>query len=260
MTWHAKATGWGYSRTSTEAYDNAVEIYNALSSFGWTRQAVCAAIGNCEHEGIYNPWQWEADNPMRRSQWRYWTATSRGGNSDAPADYDAKDSSGEYLSPMRHGYGLWGFTPADKYLTLHSDVTALPSYAPNFRDVSGRPSDGYAQCYYLHYHGEWNRARLPDALPVVYSIQEFSQLTYSINVMAGLFVYGYEGPWWYPEYKEDWWNKWTQERAEAARYWNEHLPGSPSPPGPEPPTPGTLNKIVLLSNRQWWRPVNRHNQ
>ena len=61
MAWHNKQTGY-YSRTSTEAYDNAIMVYNILSSWGWHRSSVCAVLGNMEVESGYNPWRWQGDS------------------------------------------------------------------------------------------------------------------------------------------------------------------------------------------------------
>ena len=61
MAWHNKQTGY-YSRTSTEVYDNAIMVYNILSSWGWHRSSVCALLGNMEVESGYNPWRWQGDS------------------------------------------------------------------------------------------------------------------------------------------------------------------------------------------------------
>ena len=36
MPWHVKATGWGYTRTSQEAKDNATMVMDILFALGWS--------------------------------------------------------------------------------------------------------------------------------------------------------------------------------------------------------------------------------
>ena len=131
MTWHAKATG-GYNRLSTEATDNAQEIANILiTTYGWTLEAASGALGNMQYEVGMNPWRWQADNILSRSQ-----AQSAGST---------------------HGYGLIGWTPARKYQFNNAqssggviyfpnyDQENYPGYGPNWSDVPGLVTDGQAQ-------------------------------------------------------------------------------------------------------------------
>lgn len=131
MTWHAQATG-GYSRLSTEATENAQEIANILiNQYGWTLEAASGALGNMQYEVGMNPWRWQADNILTRSQ-----AQSAGST---------------------HGYGLIGWTPARKYQFNNAqssggvvyfpnyDQESYPGYGPNWSDVPGLITDGQAQ-------------------------------------------------------------------------------------------------------------------
>ena len=52
--WYAKKYG-AYNRTDSEAENNAVMIYNALSARGWLINPICAVLGNMEVESGYNP-------------------------------------------------------------------------------------------------------------------------------------------------------------------------------------------------------------
>ena len=94
--WHAKRTG-GYSRTTTEAKDNAEMCYGVLNSLGWCLEAVAAILGNQEGESVYNPWRWQGDNVLNYGDYRI----------------------GEIPPPLvQYGcaYGLFQQDPAAKYL------------------------------------------------------------------------------------------------------------------------------------------------
>ena len=95
MPWHVKATGWGYTRTSQEAKDNATMVMDVLSSLGWGKAAVCAALGNFEAESVYNPWLWQGDEPLATTDGRI--GTVGGGN-------------------IGHAYGLMQADPAANYV------------------------------------------------------------------------------------------------------------------------------------------------
>ena len=121
--WSAKVYG-GYDRTSNEAQGNAQEMANALQAVGWSVNAVCAMLGNGAGESGLNPWRWESDDVPTYAQYQSWTA-------------DEASS---------HGYGLFGFTPASKYI---EGGKSFAGYAPNFSDRPGRSSDGNAQTLYF---------------------------------------------------------------------------------------------------------------
>ena len=127
MAWYAKATG-SYSRTSTEAHNNALEIANTLIGRGWTKQAVAALLGNGAGESGLNPWRWESDDVPTYSRFLSWTSEQAGS----------------------HGYGIFGFTPANKYINSSNASTyASLGYGPNFSDSPGKATDGAAQTAYF---------------------------------------------------------------------------------------------------------------
>lgn len=131
MTWHAKPRD-PYSPSSQDAIDNANEsMLILMNEYGWTKAACCGLFGNIDHEGAWNPWRWQDDIILSRSQ-----------------------SQSEH--GLSHGYGLIGWTPAGKYQfnNFTQDGTVLfPNYnqesyygyGPNWSDVSGIPEDGAAQ-------------------------------------------------------------------------------------------------------------------
>lgn len=132
--WHAKAR-YGYGELSAEATENAQEIANMMiTDYGWTLEAAAGAIGNMQYEVGLNPWRWQADNILSRS--------------------DAQTSGSS------HGYGLIGWTPARKYQFNNATFTyqgqtymyfpnygqeSYPGYGPNWSDVPGNVNDGAAQ-------------------------------------------------------------------------------------------------------------------
>lgn len=62
MSWHYKWTSnyWPLgSYNSATVLENATEIYNQMTSAGWTHNAACAALGNLAHESGMNPGQWQ---------------------------------------------------------------------------------------------------------------------------------------------------------------------------------------------------------
>lgn len=127
MAWHAQATG-GYARTSTEAIENATLLAQACYNIGWCKASVCAMLGNGAGESGLNPWRWQSDYVPTRSEMQAWT----------------------YNQSLQHGYGLFQFTPANKYINS-TNASALSSYgyAPNFQDHAGNASDGNAQTVFF---------------------------------------------------------------------------------------------------------------
>lgn len=127
MAWHAKATG-GYNVESTEAIDNAYMAAAILLSQGWTLKSISALLGNAGVESGLNPWRWESDYVPTYNEFLGWQ--------------------GEVA--QRHGYGLFGFTPASNYINNNNQQAySAYGYAPNFSDRAGRPSDGEAQLRYF---------------------------------------------------------------------------------------------------------------
>ena len=121
--WHAKRT-YGYLKESAEAIDNATEIANQLTGYGWTLAAIAAALGNQEGESGYNPWRWESD--------------------DVP----------NYPSTPSYGYGLAQFTPSSKYIS-DSHAQGYSGYGPNWADHAGNQNDGDAQLEYIHNYADY---------------------------------------------------------------------------------------------------------
>ena len=70
MAWHVKARG-GYTISSTEAQENAQEIYAILYGLGWTVNAISGLLGNMEVESGYNHWRWHRDRrpSVTKSPW-----------------------------------------------------------------------------------------------------------------------------------------------------------------------------------------------
>ena len=125
--WHAKATE-GYVRTSQEALDNATMLANALTARGWSVKAIAALLGNSAGESGLNPWRWERDDVPTYAQFQAWDSTQE----------------------LSHGYGIFGYTPARKYINnTNASRYATEGYAPNFSDIAGNATDGNAQTIYF---------------------------------------------------------------------------------------------------------------
>ena len=123
--WHAKPYG-GYPRESQEAFENAICVYNLLSSLGWTLSAICGFYGNVEAESAYNPWRWENDY--------------------IHSSNDDLEHTG--------GYGFPQFTPSGKYIYA-PQAQANTGYGPNFSDWEGNVYDGDSQCRYIDGYADY---------------------------------------------------------------------------------------------------------
>lgn len=159
MPWHVKASG-SYSRTSTEAADNANMIYGILYARGWTVNAVAGLLGNVETESGYNPWRWQADN-IGASSGSPWT---------------------------NKGYGLYQFTPASKYID-DPNAIAISGYGPNFSDRVGSQADGYAQTVYIDGHADYYAT---SSYPL--SFANYKASTDTPQYLASTWLYNYERP------------------------------------------------------------------
>ena len=213
MEWHGKTSGWGYTKESVEAHDNATLIYGYLASKGWTLNAVCALLGSIDVEGLYNPWQWENDQPLA--------------------------STDTYLIEHSavHGYGLIGFTPSGNY--INSPISqSSPYYAPHFSDIMGSPSDGYAQLLFID---EWEHTYYPSPeYPMTYA--EFKSSTADVRYLALVWTDNAENP-AMDRPPED--PGFLNRRQDAAAYWYREL-GGVDPPGPGPgPSPSIASKMPL---------------
>ena len=156
-TWQAQTTG-GYSRTSNEAFQNAICTYRKLSGLGWTLNAICAVLGNIGYESAYNPWRWESDA--------------------VPS----------YPSTPAYGYGLPQFTPSSKYIS-DTNAQGYSGYAPNWSDHTGNPNDGDAQLEFIHNFADYYSTT---AYPLSYS--EFKTSTLGPGDLAKAWLYNYERP------------------------------------------------------------------
>lgn len=185
MGWHVKATG-GYALGSTEAIENAVEIYNVLHGFGFEYNAVCAVLGNIGYESGYNPWRWQSD---------YVVATTE--------TYYINNSSG-------HAYGLLQFDTAGRYLN-NSTARGYPEYSPNYSNQSGGQFDGVAQLKFMNnYDVPINVAYIPTAsYPLSYA--QFKVSNQSMSYLAPAWEYNYER------------GTWNNLRTTYAEWWFDNL-------------------------------------
>ena len=210
MSWHCKNAG-AYGRSSTQASDNATEIYNICNSLGWTLESVCAMLGNMEHESGYNPWRWQGDIVLPVGDPRI--GTIGGGNT-------------------AHAYGLCQQDPAAKYI-YRSYAQMQNGFGPNYSDQAGSQYDGYAQMQYLHWicsqneaGGEWlPNAPLAQGLGVPFADFIANTPGYTVAELTRVFFGCYER------------GTWGSVRVTAANYWYNHLSGY-TPVDPDVP-PGT---------------------
>lgn len=202
MAWHVKNTG-AYGRTSQEALENAQEVYNMLYSLGWCLEAVCAMLGNVEHESGYNPWRWQSDTVLPVG--------------DARIGYIGGPNTG-------HAYGLCQQDPAAKYV-YRSYAQALPFFGPNYSDQPGNQRDGQPQLEYIHWicsnpnGGEWDPDpnHHPNNMPFVDFYTNSQNKT--VQYLTVTFFHGYER------------GTWHSNRIIAAQYWESQLGGyTPTPP------------------------------
>lgn len=217
MAWHVKNTG-AYARTSQEALENAQEVYNVLYSLGWCLEAVCAMLGNVEHESGYNPWRWQGDTVLPVG--------------DARIGYIGGPNTG-------HAYGLCQQDPAAKYI-YRSYAQALPYFGPNYSNQPGNPRDGQPQLEYIHWicldpnGGEWD----PDTSHSTYNMPfaDFIANSQNRNIayLTRTFFYGYER------------GTWSSTRVTAANYWLTELGGyTPTPPsGLDPAWTAVLYYVI----------------
>lgn len=223
--WHAKITGGFGGVGNTEAEDNANEMRKVLSDNGWSVAACAALLGNSAGEGGLNPWRWESDNVPTYAQFLEWSTSA----------------------PMKHGYGLLGFTPAKSYINdSNASKYAKDGYAPNFSDRPGKASDGGGQMAYFadtwaanfttnlyNYYNSTFSAIGVDINTFYYiTADEFmagkdtSGNIYTMEQMVGAFETKYEKP-----------NNAAAassyaHRVEQGKKWYEYFTGHPIPPTP----------------------------
>ena len=119
MAWHAQPSG-GYAFSSTENYDNSMEIYGILNGQGFDVAAVAGVCGNAQHESGLNPWRWQND-----------TVSSH------------------------LGYGLLQWTPSTGYTSLPG---ATPNFSTSTTTAGATPEDGarQMQAFYENNPAKWH--------------------------------------------------------------------------------------------------------
>lgn len=208
MPWHNKNT-YGYLKESTEAHDNATMCMDILTSLGWGKAAVCAALGNFQEESGYNPWRWQSETILPVGDSRIGVVC---GNNTG------------------HAYGIFQSDPAANYI-YRPEAQSFAGYAPNYSNQVGGQNDGTAQMHYLNWVcsnysdgscGGWNENYL-NAIPFsIFKAQEdLSQ--YPIGSLTRIFHDGYE--------RSATWTSTGYRRTQAATYWWDYFQGyTPTPP------------------------------
>ena len=131
MPWVASDTGW-YSYSDANGQANGTMIALLLIENGFSLESACAALGNISKESGINPWAWEG-NYLPSFQ----------------VPTVAEFESWTYQQSLTHGYGLFGFTPANTYINQTNSMRyAQYGFSPHFRDYPGLPRDGEAQVRY----------------------------------------------------------------------------------------------------------------
>lgn len=185
--WHVKISG-GYNRDSTQAFDNCVMVANQLLENGWTINAVCGILGNIEYESGYNPWRWENDDLVLS------TETDK-------------------IYSSSHGYGLFQFTPASKYV-YSPYAQSYADFGPFFIDLYNTPAvsddDGEAQVKFVDEHADY----IPTQdYPISYA--DFKISTAPPEYLCAVWLYNYERS-GNPQGS-------IQVRQESSRYWYNRL-------------------------------------
>lgn len=210
MAWNVKTTG-GFASDSTEAIENAYEIYGLLSARGWTINAVAGLLGNMGAESGYNPWRWQNDEVLKSTQ-SPWT---------------------------NHGYGLTQFTPGGKYINAASSYSG---YGPNFADRQGKYTDGIAQILFLDEHADYYKTA---AFPFDYAAYKSS--TENPGYLARAWLYNYErplDPTATEAQREAYGIYWWEILSGATP------PTPPEPPEPPEPTVSTKLNFILYGRRR----------
>nr|DAW55023.1 MAG TPA: Morphogenesis protein 1 wall, phi29, hydrolase, infection [Caudoviricetes sp.] len=227
-SWHAKATG-GYSRTSQEAKENASIMASILLNEGWSLKSVAAMLGNGAGESGLNPWRWESDYVPTVAEFNGWTSSQA----------------------QSHGYGLFQFTPANKYInSTNANRYSTIGYSPNFSNSPGLPEDGAGQTHYFKdtVADSWSHGLhdyyYDDFIAIGINIDAFYYATYSdfasgtyngrelsLAELVGAFELCYERPG--DTYAASSYNT----RVSNAEYWYQYF--IDNPPGP---TPGPVKR------------------
>ena len=214
--WHAQQiSGWStYAKESQEAQDNGMEFLSILMSLGFTKEACAGIWGNVGHEGGYNPWMWEGNVPLAVNDWRL-------------SDPDEM---------RRHGYGLFQYTPAKKYL-WDSTCQSFTGFSPNYSNQAGTPNDGSAQVYAMDYLARNGDYFINPYHPFNLTYNDYKASTQSPEYLAEVWMWNYERP------NAQAGQSSLPDRKADARYWYD-LWGGVVPP--VPPTPTGSSKF------KWW--------
>lgn len=210
MPWHNKNT-YGYLKESTEAQDNATMVLDILSSLGWGKAAVCAALGNFQEESGYNPWRWQSETILPVNDSRIGIVC---GNNTA------------------HAYGIFQSDPAANYI-YRTEAQSFPGYGPNYSNQTGSQNDGTAQMHYLNWVctqysdgscGGWNENYL-NAIPFSIFKAQDDLSQYAMGSLTRIFHDGYE--------RSATWSTSGYRRTQAADYWWDYFQGyvPPTPSG-----------------------------
>lgn len=208
--WYNKNKG-AYEKDSAEALNNAELIYGILSGYGWTLNAVCGVLGNLGVESGYNPWRWQSDVVLPKGS--------------------------ELLDSKQHGYGLFQFTPANKYA---KNVTAqsFAGFGINYSDEIGSENDGNAQLKFVNENVDGGYIKTT-SYPLTFS--QYKSSRQIPEYMAKAWLHNYERP-ADPSASEP-------TRARLARYWYNKLSGVTPP---TPPTPTGYTVTMNLEGGNGW--------
>ena len=236
--WYAKQTG-AYLTTDSEARANALEMTTILYADGFVKTAVAAILGNSQWESGLNPWRWQGDFVPTVNTFNGWS------------EQQANE----------HGYGLFQYTPAKKYLNQQSSQDYSPYYAPNLYDLPGNPSDGQAQMMffrtyiptdwlhglYTYYYNAFIQYGV-DISPWYYT--QFNKFKYGVDnndnpltlaELTGVFELSYERP------RDTDAASSYQTRVNYANYWYNIIPD----PSPTPSTGRKMPWIYYLKRRRF---------
>lgn len=170
--------------TTEEMETNVQCMYNVISNRypSWTVEAIAALCGNAQSEGALNPNQWEYG----------------------------------YGKSLSHGYGLWQWTPATKFL----DWCTANSYPNN---------DILHQVIRLEYERA-SKIQYYQTSKYPFSFTSFLEGQHSVDELARAWLYNYERP-GDPAASEI-------IRVERSNRWYAFLTGTePEPPDPDFPDP-----------------------
>lgn len=222
MTWHAKPSG-GYGFSSSENYDNSMEIYGILNGQGFSVAAVSGVCGNAQHESGLNPWRWQGDYVH---------------------------SSG--------GYGLLQWTPSTGYTSLSG---ATPNFSVTSVTAGATPEDGarQMQAFYENNPAKWHSSCWRSYWSSSSYPEYYAKTRYILNTWgdganislaqfkliddpsyaADCFLACFEGP-GVPNYA-------TRESTAAQFYerFTGVTPPTPDPPPTPPPPP-------VVTDTLWW--------